>query len=126
MSARPKTNKTGAKKITLTKEEWDFSTCPEDQLRWCDVYEHLREDMAFINEVTSMRKNGVWSMKAKLRFQDSRYEALATELFSLFPEFPSAPFLIIDAKKRAERCQRLNEERTKHLIQIQVSNHYYS
>lgn len=111
MSARPKTNKTGAKKITLAKEEWDFTACPPEQLKWCDVYEHLREDKAFTRELESIRKVNTWSAAALERFPSTKHAEMAKVFITLFPEFPNTPFLAINPTSRAERCMEMDRHR---------------
>ena len=100
------------------REDWNFSSCPSDQLRWCDVYEHAREDQHLIEEVEVMRRNGHWSQTMNDRFIDSRYASISQLLFELFPEFPATPFLKVDAVSRQQRCRELNARRSDLLVQF--------
>lgn len=100
------------------REEWNFSECPSDQLRWCDVYEHAREDLRLIEEVEAMRCSGHWSQAMLDRFIDSRYASMGQMLFTLFPEFPGTPFLRLDAALRQQRCHQLNSRRSDLLVQF--------
>lgn len=125
MSSPAPAKKSQSKKIALAKEEWDFSTCSKEEVRWCDVYEHLREDKAFIEEVEMMRARNIWSETAMARFSDHRYADLAMKLFLLFPEFPESPFLSIHSEERAARCRKLNEQRQNYILQITTTPHYY-
>lgn len=111
MSARQAKKKADAKPLTLADEEWDFSSCPPTQLRWCDVYEHMRQDTAFIQDVHFLRSNGHWSAKALERFSSSEHAELAKAFFTHFREFPAKPFLLIDPASRALRCHKMDEHR---------------
>jgi len=100
------------------REDWNFSSCPSDELRWCDVYEHAREDQRLIQEVEAMRRSGHWSQSLEDRFIDSRYASIGQLLFELFPEFPATPFLKVDAVSRQQRCRELNARRSDLLVQF--------
>ena len=108
------------------KWDWDFSSCTKEEVRWCDVYEHLREDKVFIEEVKIMRARNIWSERAMVRFSDRRYAELAMNLCLLFPEFPEMPFLSINSEERTARCRKLNEQRQNGILQITTTPHYYS
>ena len=114
----PQTKKSATRITKLEKVEWDFTDCPKEELRWCDVYEHARQSAKHISEVESMRRDGHWSQTTLASFIDDRYARVGQKLFELFTEFPEAPFLMIDPKSRAVRCQELNELRRSLLVQI--------
>ncbi len=105
--------------INLAREEWDFGSCPKDQLCFCDVYEHARENPLVLEAVQHLRSSGDWRPDPRLPLPWSRYAAVVIELFSLFPEFPGTPFLLINPILRKERCDRLNELRMRLAIQLQ-------
>ena len=96
-------------KIALAKEEWDFTACPPEQLKWCDVYEHLREDKEFLPEVELMLAVNTWSASALERFPSSKHAEIAKVFITLFPEFPYTPFLSINPTSRAERCVEMEQ-----------------
>lgn len=111
MSSPALAKKSQPKKIALPKEEWDFTACPPEQLKWCDVYEHLREDKAFIREVEGMRDLNMWSATALESFPGTKHAEIAKVFFTLFPEFPHTPFLSINPTSRAERCTQMDQHR---------------
>lgn len=111
MSSPAPAKKNQTKKIALAKEEWDFTDCPPTQLKWCDVYEHLREDKAFSREVEHMREVNAWSAAALARFPSSKHAEIAKVFITQFPEFPDTPFLAINPTSRAERCMSMDQHR---------------
>lgn len=111
MNSPTPAKKSQPEKIALAKEEWDFTACPPEQLKWCDVYEHLREDKEFLPEVESMRKLNMWSATALERFPSSKHAEIAKVFITLFPEFPDTPFLAINPTSRADRCMCMDQHR---------------
>ncbi|WP_397380024.1 hypothetical protein [Prosthecobacter sp.] len=111
MSSPAPAKKSQPKKMALAKEEWDFTACPPEQLKWCDVYEHMRHDTGFLPEVDYLRSNGRWSATAFQRFWSAEHAEIAKAFFTLFPEFPAKPFLRIDQASRIERCEQMDEHR---------------
>ncbi len=116
-----RTPKTTPAARQLKREEWDFS---KSELRWCDVYEHAREHAYVPAEVNHLWDLGYWRPSFATMFIDVRHAQLAAELFKLFPEFPTTPFLCIDAANRAERCSRLNKFRDDLMFQIPSIKYY--
>ena len=102
----------------LAKEEWDFSACPPDQLRWCDIYEHARENQKVIKAVEHFRESGEWLESDRNLFPDNHYRSMATLFFTQFSEFPQIPFLKIAETDRVKRCALLDAERAVRVVNV--------
>jgi hypothetical protein len=97
----------------LSKYDWLLSVCPDDQVLFCHNYEYNRQLKDY--HLTSL----AWRKKAKRKtFDDFRQLFEATRLafppksalnirglfpFYLFPEWPDAPYLLIDPQERRRR-----------------------
>lgn len=109
--------------LRITNNEWDFSTCPEPQLRWCDFYEHSRENAQITAAVVHFHEHGTWAPNDLGLFPDDRYRVLAEELFRSFPEFPIKPFLRISEQDRAARCEALETLRASLVVLVLKAQH---
>lgn len=104
-------NSTAAAVRPINDHHWNFSTCPENQLRWCCQYEHCRSNQVVVDAVRHHRKYGTWPEDWAGRFADQACQNLAQQMFQEFPEFPEKPFLDINANLRAGKCAKLEEAR---------------
>jgi|APTNR8051073442_1049403.scaffolds.fasta_scaffold03366_9 hypothetical protein len=102
----------------LHQKEWDFSTCPKDQLHWCSVYEHSRENKKVVKAVEHYRASGAWSDQDREMFVDDGRWRMAQRLFELFPEFPQSPFLEIPTVERRNRCAELSQLRSELTVRV--------
>lgn len=102
----------------LHPKEWDFSSCPQDQLHWCSMYEHSRDNEKVVDAVKHFRASGAWRAEDRVLFPDERYRRMAERLFELFPEFPHIPYLQILPSDRRCRCEDLNQLRTKLVVLV--------
>lgn len=91
--------------------EWQFEKCPEKQLHWCDMYEHMRDNKLVLAMVARYRRTKEWT--AAGLFPDHSSSALGKAFIDAFPEFPEVPFLSLNATMRAERCLLLDGFRGK-------------
>ncbi len=89
----------------FSDHEWRFDACPDDQLHWCDIYEHARENKAVVEMVEQYRSSGKWL--ADGLSLDGTSNTLAKLFVDAFPEFPMRPFLSLAADVRQERCRHL-------------------
>lgn len=89
--------------------EWSLFKCPEDQLHWCELYEHARDSQKVITAVQEYREKKQWSDPGM--FQNPCHELVACRFFDAFPEFPEKPFLSVPENDRRSRCAALNMER---------------
>lgn len=93
----------------LADVEWIFTSCPEDQLHWCDIYEYSRENQEVRQMVADYRDTGVWSDPGL--FPDRCSNLLGKMFFEAFPKFPEEPFLSLPLQSRIVRCSALNKLR---------------
>jgi hypothetical protein len=100
----------------LHPKEWDFSSCPQDQLHWCSVYEHSRDNEKVVDAVKHFRASGAWRAEDRVLFPDERYRRMAERVFELFPEFPLTPYLVISPIERRGRCVELSELRSELVV----------
>jgi hypothetical protein len=104
----------------LHLKEWDFSSCPNDQLHWCAVYEHSRDNDKVVDAVKHFRASGSWRAEDRVLFPDERYRRMAERVFELFPEFPLTPYLLLGADERKRRCLTLESLRS--VLAVHVVN----
>ena len=115
---------------TIERFEWDFDSCPEEQLELCFEYERARSSAGQqeIKDAESWRRRGikwaneedrracgregfgkaVWFVREKGATFDDHWQQIAAEncpmtAIALFPEFPATPFLKILADERSRR-----------------------
>jgi hypothetical protein len=98
------------KKIAATPprpnvEEWDFSSCPEDEIEYCCYYEYARENGDIKKKVAALRATGAG--EPRLFPGDAAYyqNHWFNTFFSLFVEFPDTPWLKVGAAVRYKRCK---------------------
>ena len=98
-----------AERETVDRLNWDFSSCPPDELDECHAYE-------FARNVAPIRKDVARLRKGKRRTFDHLYAALMdvvfrsttarrNALFWFYPEFPEKPYLSISATERSRRMR---------------------
>src|SRR5215831_908412 len=95
------------------RAEWDFSTCPEEQLAACLEYELWRESdskRAYIQawQGKPMRFDDYWT---RILADDGPlpfYPGIEVGFAFLSPEFPELPFLEIPANERRRRLKLIN------------------
>ena len=112
MKARTSKRDSACRKFTtsdLPREEWDFSSCPKDDLFECWAYEFARETAVICKDVKALRK-GVApifdDLVKALRARISRTPRLMA-VFWYCPEFPKKPYLSIPVYERQRRLQTL-------------------
>jgi hypothetical protein len=99
------------------REDWDFGDCPPKERLFCTVYELSRNNRQVVKAVKQLHKSGDWRPDPKLLMPHPLYESLIVRMFELFVEFPSTPYLCIDAHVRKERCKELHRLRQQCTIQ---------
>ena len=72
--------------ILLDREDWDFSTCLEDQLEACFFYELARECPHAVRAARALRKH-LKEIRADSA-PDHRLAVTVVDLFKDCPEFP--------------------------------------
>jgi hypothetical protein len=100
----------------VTEFEWRFTSCPEDQRHWCDIYEYARSNSTVVEMVARYRSAGVWDDPGL--FPDRCSNLLGKMFFDAFPEFPVRPFLSLPAASRTARCSSLNKLRGELALRI--------
>ena len=112
MKARTSKRDSACRKFTssdLPREEWDFSSCPKDDLFECWAYEFARETAVICKDVKALRK-GVApifdNLVKALRERISRTPRLMA-VFWYCPEFPDIPYLTIPRDERGRRIRAL-------------------
>lgn len=96
--------------------EWNFGDCPDEQLHWCDVYEHARDNELVVATVDHYRASGRWVSSGI--FPDHWNNLLGKMLVDAFREFPAVPFMSVDAETRAARCRKLDQVRRQIHVQV--------
>ena len=100
--------KGNTEKISLEKYDWNFDSCPRDEINDCYVYEYSRESDYLIKGVRNLRKNIDYSSF------DDLYKAYYNKAFYFvgsrsrnslyfFPEFPKKPYLSVTKSERKRR-----------------------
>jgi len=93
--------------LEINREEWDFNLCPEKELRFCWVYEYMREVIGAQSIVAK------WRSKARVQTFEG-FCALAKkegapsvcvpgDRFHYFPEWPARPYLSIEPFEKNQR-----------------------
>jgi hypothetical protein len=100
----------------LADVEWRFTSCPEDQRHWCDIYEYARHNQSVREMVAGYRAGGVWDDPGL--FPDRCSNLLGKMFFDAFPEFPERPFLSLPGASRTARCSSLNKLRNELALRI--------
>lgn len=108
----------------LEDAEWRFTTCPEDQRHWCDIYEYARHNKDVVEMVARYRAAGVWDDPGL--FPDRCSNLLGKMFFDAFPEFPERPFLSLPRASRAARCSSLNKLRNELALRIHTPGGGYT
>jgi hypothetical protein len=91
----------------LDREEWDFSTCPDEQLEACYFYEFAKECPHAIR-VSRVAHESLKEITAA--YGPKASYSLAAGVIDLFkdcPEFPGTPFLCIPKLEREQRIANL-------------------
>ena len=87
----------------IDRYDWDFSSCPDDQLEACFEYELARHSRDKKQEVANWRR-----MFPRAKTFDNYWKLVLSDdvpmtIAEIFPEFPRTPFLRIPP---VERCRR--------------------
>jgi hypothetical protein len=96
-----------AERETVDRLNWDFSSCPPDELDECHAYEFARNVAPIRKDVARLRKgkrrtfDHVFATLEKVVFAPTSPRRYA--LFWFYPEFPEKPYLSISAKERNRR-----------------------
>jgi hypothetical protein len=94
-------------KRALPKEEWDFSTCPNDELFECWFYEFTRQIPAVRAAVLKWRGKSA-TYEGLIARSGGQYKALLfAATFHYQPEWPLKPYLSISASERQRRRRLL-------------------
>lgn len=101
-------------KEEIRREEWDFSSCPLEEMTQCEWYEYTRRIKSIRNHVIAVRK--AYKINNKRTF-DKLYESIGKIIksapFTLiqawycWPEFPQFPYLSIPFKERNRRFEKI-------------------
>jgi hypothetical protein len=131
----------------IAREEWDFSGCPENQLRWCCYYEYLRslkevrqlfrrsERKTTVDNILlqgSLAKLVVFPDEEMVHVIGAEDRSLTATPFMLssiagVPEFPDVPWMRLPAKTRTRVTQGHNDlvrvivEVTPHELGVQAA-----
>jgi hypothetical protein len=93
----------------LAREEWDFSTCPPDELRDCYYYELMRESKVHRDSLLKWRRYQKgstfddWLPISSKPSRAGRPPLFGWEFFSFCPEWPAQPYLSIPQDERQRR-----------------------
>jgi hypothetical protein len=93
--------------IHLAREDWDFSECPEDQLKACFFYEFARECPEAVRAARALREH-LKEIGADTG-TDHRFAVTVADLYKDCREFPDTPFLCIPKTERARRIMKVHE-----------------
>ena len=91
----------------LDRREWDFSTCPDEQLEACYFYEFARECPRAIDVARVAHENLKEITEAYGPKASYSLAAGVIDLFKDCPEFPETPFLCISKLERERRIANL-------------------
>ena len=98
-----------ADSVYVRPEEWDFSACPENQLRACLFYELARECPHAVRAACTAHKTLPEISAACGAKHHYSLASSVVEIFKDCPEFPSTPFFCIpkeDRKRRIANCSQ--------------------
>ena len=93
----------------VPRAEWDFGSCPNDELFECHAYEYARETPATVEDVRSLRKRVTPLFEELVKALRDRIDRTARvmALFWYCPEFPDKPYLTIPIAERQRRLRTL-------------------
>src|SRR5882757_5155489 len=94
---------------SIPRLEWDFASCPADEVFECRAYEFARETAVIRKDVESLRRGiaPIFEELVKsLRERIGRTKRLMA-VFWYCPEFPNKPYLSIPVNKRQRRLRTL-------------------
>lgn len=95
--------------VRLAVEEWDFTLCSDEQLKYCCHYEYARASEQTKRYVSERRAAKSWDLGLypgdAAYYQDQWFAAF----FRPLTEFPTTPWLQIDAKKRQTVCDECSK-----------------
>jgi hypothetical protein len=93
----------------VPRAEWDFRSCPNDELFECRAYEYARETPAIVEDVRSLRKRVTPLFEELVKALRDRIDQTARVmgLFWYCPEFPDTPYLTIPSNERRRRIDAL-------------------
>ena len=103
------------KQILIARERWDFNAhdgyegCPDEELKYCFVYEFARDSGELQAAINSFRSSGHWP---EMILPDNVFWRRGLPYLSFlehFPEFPDTPWLQIEKRFREERIALLPE-----------------
>ena len=93
--------------VRVDREEWDFSTCPKDQLEACFFYEFARECPEAVRAARALREH-LKEIGADTG-TDHRFAVTVVDIFKDCPEFPHTPFLSIPTAERYRRIKKVGK-----------------
>ena len=103
----------------ISRLEWDFDTCPGEELELCFEYERSRDVPEDIKETERWRETYIKSLNSTVwveqapgaTFDDyfNRDDYPLTAIH-VYPEFPETPYLAIPPEERARRFSMLKEK----------------
>jgi hypothetical protein len=93
--------------VRVDPEEWDFSTCPKDQLEACFFYEFARECPEAVRAARALREH-LKEIGADTG-TDHRFAVTVVDIFKDCPEFPHTPFLSIPTAERYRRIKKVGK-----------------
>jgi len=94
---------------SLPRLEWDFASCPPDEVFECRLYEFARETGAIRKDVEALRKGltPTFEKLVKALCEPISRSARINAIFWYYPEFPTKPFLSIPVNERQRRLRTL-------------------
>jgi hypothetical protein len=93
----------------LPRLEWNFASCPTDEVFECRLYEFARETAVIRNDAESLRKGipPTFEQLVKALRETIRRTPRINAIFWYYPEFPTKPFLSIPVHERQRRLRTL-------------------
>lgn len=115
--APAKSRRGGVPELPICREEWDFSQCPDDELLLCKFYEYARQLEVWHWIAGHARRLEKAQRASDLGEQGHKVggpggvflsgTATVQAILTLFPEFPSTPWLRLDKATRQHRLKEL-------------------
>ena len=98
-------------KCKIQTHEWNFSKCPKNQLRFCQLYEFGRSTPLLVDQVKRWRASGFKEADQPLKENDQLARLTQMDFFRLFPEFPLVPWLDLNLAEVKTRLAGLKARR---------------
>ena len=132
MSKKTEASRVDWKCAKLVREDWNFSTCCDDEVQDCFDYEFARESQEAISYIERGRapaRGETFEDLFRLFWEDrpqyvgeNTPPTLHARLFSACPEWPDKPYLSINRQERKRRLTVMGGTSTAHTINSDLSN----